>query len=409
MDGGNLAEGCIGLRRKANVMTQVLLFENGANWRWAVGQAIADPAVWLGDAEGRGTALVSELEVALLRAHADPARTEVVGYAAAQAALGSRFGLASAAVWLMQQKGVREVVVPRDFVVGLWETLQPLAAEAGIVLRVAEGNLVFPARAIKTEAELTALRAVQRLNGQAMQLARSMLAEAEVAKDGTLVRGGVPLTSAMVRGAMNGFLLQHGCEAFGGGPIVTCGAEAALPHARGEGVLRAGELIVIDTFPQGKDGFWGDLTRTFVKGQPTAWQRDVVAAVRGAQELALGMLAPGVDGAAVHAAVAKHLTEAGFATGVDEQGNPYGFFHGTGHGVGLELHEPGLRMLSKVSNTLAVGMVTSVEPGLYYAKPLTAGGVPSGVGGCRIEDLGVVTADGFAVFAAAPKDDWAID
>jgi Xaa-Pro aminopeptidase len=170
-------------------------------------------------------------------------------------------------------------------------------------------------------------------------------------------------------------------------------------------VLRAGELIVIDTFPQVKDGFWGDLTRTFVKGQPTQWQREVVAAVRGAQELALGMVAPGVDGAAVHAAVAKHLTEAGFATGTDAAGNPYGFFHGTGHGVGLELHEPGPRMLSKASNKLAVGMVTSVEPGLYYANQSTCGGV----GGCRIEDLGVVTADGFAVFPACPKDDWMID
>lgn len=385
-------------------MTHVLLFENGANWRWAVGHAIADPAIWLGDAAGRGTALVSALEVTLLRAHADSARTEVLDFAAAQAALGSRFGLASAVVWLMQQKGVREVVVPRDFVVGFWEKLQPLAAEAGIALRVAEGDLVFPARAIKTAAELDALRGVQALNGQAMQLARSLLAEAEVAKDGTLVRYGAPLTSAMVRGAMNSFLLQHGCEAFSGGPIVTCGAEAALPHARGEGVLRAGALIVIDSFPQGKDGFWGDLTRTYVKGEPTPWQREVVTAVRGAQDVALGMIAPGVDGAAVHAAVAKHLSAAGFATGVDEQGNPYGFFHGTGHGVGLELHEPGPRMLSKASNTLAVGMVTSVEPGLYYANLAVMGHV----GGCRIEDLGVVTADGFEVFAACSKDDWIV-
>jgi Xaa-Pro aminopeptidase len=84
---------------------------------------------------------------------------------------------------------------------------------------------------------------------------------------------------------------------------------------------------------------------------------------------------------------------------VDDQGRPYGFFHGTGHGVGLELHDPGPRTLSSVSCKLQAGMVTSVEPGLYYP----------GKGGVRIEDVVAITPDGYQNLTKLEKKRWVID
>jgi Xaa-Pro aminopeptidase len=118
-----------------------------------------------------------------------------------------------------------------------------------------------------------------------------------------------------------------------------------------------------------------------------------------AQKLALKLIKPGVDGRDIHAAVQSFFAKAGFKTGTDDKGRPYGFFHGTGHGVGLELHDPGPRTISTVPCILKPGMVTSVEPGLYYPTK----------GGCRIEDVVVVTPTGYKNLNKLSKSAWVID
>ena len=170
------------------------------------------------------------------------------------------------------------------------------------------------------------------------------------------------------------------------GSIVAGGRQAADPHEAGRGPLRAGEWIVADVFPRMlATGYWGDMTRTFLHGRPTAAQRRMYEAVAEAQRLALSLVRPGAKGKDVHRAVTDFFARRGWKTGTGPDGRAHGFFHGLGHGVGLEIHEE--PRLSPSGGELAPGMVVSVEPGLYYPE----------IGGVRIEDLVVVTETGCSV------------
>jgi Xaa-Pro aminopeptidase len=147
----------------------------------------------------------------------------------------------------------------------------------------------------------------------------------------------------------------------------------------------------MDVFPQhARSRYFADITRTVVKGRASQKVRRMFQAVREGQEIAYRMIRPGVDGAAVHQAILDYFKQQGFATG-EVNGRMQGFFHGTGHGVGLEIHEP--PRVSGKSDILLAGMVVTVEPGLYYED----------AGGMRIEDMVVVTQDGCRVLNKAPK------
>jgi Xaa-Pro aminopeptidase len=163
--------------------------------------------------------------------------------------------------------------------------------------------------------------------------------------------------------------------------IVAGGDQGCDPHHRGTGPLRADELIVVDIFPRVTEtGFYGDMTRTFLRGQASDAQRALVAAVRAAQQAALRTLRAGVNGRDVHAAANAVFLNRGYETRSSPKGS-VGFFHGTGHGLGLDIHEPP-RVSGAVDYVLKKGTVVTVEPGLYYP----------GLGGCRIEDVVQITA-----------------
>jgi Xaa-Pro aminopeptidase len=167
--------------------------------------------------------------------------------------------------------------------------------------------------------------------------------------------------------------------------IVAGGDQACDPHERGSGPLRPHELIIVDIFPRvTRTGFHGDMTRTFLRGRATDAQRKLVAAVRAAQLAALKEIRAGVNGRDVHRKVVETFTKRGFETKHSPTGS-VGFFHGTGHGLGLAVHEPP-RMSGSIDYTLKKRSVVTVEPGLYYP----------GLGGCRIEDVVQVT-------SAAPR------
>jgi len=127
-------------------------------------------------------------------------------------------------------------------------------------------------------------------------------------------------------------------------------------------------------------GFHGDMTRTFLRGRANDAQRAIVGAVRAAQLAALRTIRAGVWGSEVHRKVTEALVSRGFETRKTPLGS-VGFFHGTGHGLGLEVHEPP-RMNATADTPLKKGTVVTVEPGLYYP----------GIGACRIEDVVQVTA-----------------
>jgi Xaa-Pro aminopeptidase len=167
-------------------------------------------------------------------------------------------------------------------------------------------------------------------------------------------------------------------------PIVAAGANGALPHAEpGERRIDRNELVVFDMGAQ-LDGYCSDSTRTFATGEPADEARDVYELVRRAQAAALEAVKPGIGGKEVDSVPRTMIAEAG-------HGEHFG--HGTGHGVGLEVHE-GPRLAATSGDELREGNVVTVEPGVY---------VP-GRFGVRIEDLVVVKADGHRNLSGLPKE-----
>ena len=272
---------------------------------------------------------------------------------------------------------VASIAVPRSFPTGTADGLR----EHGLAVTVESDGIVTDIRATKTDWEIDQIQASQRANEAAMARAEELIATATV-EDGFLVHDGETLTSERVTAEIEITLLRHGCAL--DDTIVACGADAADPHDRGSGPLAAGELIVIDIFPRDKEtGYHADMTRTFVRGDPSAEARRRYEVTRAAYEAALEAVEAGVTGAAVHGAACDVIEDAGYATLRSDPNTGTGFIHSTGHGVGLDVHEQ--PSVSPAGGELQPGHVISIEPGLYDPA----------VGGVRIEDLVVVTEDGY--------------
>ncbi len=281
--------------------------------------------------------------------------------------------------------GVESVAVPHSFPTGTADGLR----ELGLTVTVETDGVVESMRAVKTETEVDNIRTAQAANERAMATAESLIAEATVA-DGTLYdTDGNPLTSERVTRAIERTLLEDGCELEE--TIVACGSDGADPHNRGSGPLEAGELIVVDIFPRDKETkYFGDMTRTFLRGEPTADVQDRYETVSNAFEAALETVEAGVTGAAVHDAACDVIEDAGYDTLRSNPRAETGFIHSTGHGVGLDLHES--PSVSPSGEELEAGHVITIEPGLYDPA----------VGGIRLEDLVVVTEDGYENLTAYP-------
>lgn len=276
---------------------------------------------------------------------------------------------------LLRKLALSTITVAADFPLGIANQLR----RAGIRLRIADGPL-FLQRAIKTPAEIKRIAECQRSAVQALRAAVRLIARARCDCQNRLWIGGKLLTSEYLRRVIGEVLLAHNCT--GEGTIVAGGKHSAMPHSVGQGPLRAHESIVIDIFPRHLEhGYYGDLTRTVVKGAPSAALKKMYSAVKAAQTAALAEIRAGVSGAKVHRAAAAVLAAHGFKSGLLD-GKAQGFIHSTGHGIGLEVHEA--PSLSPRSGRLRSGELVTVEPGLYYFEH----------GGVRIEDTVLVTRTG---------------
>jgi Xaa-Pro aminopeptidase len=277
----------------------------------------------------------------------------------------------------LEDHDVGSVAVPRNFPTGTADGLR----EHGLAVTVEPEGIVTDIRATKTEWEVAQIRASQRANEAAMATAEELIATADV-EDGVLVHDGDPLTSEQVKEEIEVTLLRHGCAL--DETIVACGADGADPHDRGSGPLEADELIVVDIFPRDKEtGYFADMTRTFARGDPGDEARRRYDVTRTAYEAALETVAAGVTGAEVHDVACDVIEDAGYATLRSDPNTETGFIHSTGHGVGLDIHEE--PSVSPAGGELEPGHVISIEPGIYDPA----------VGGVRIEDLVVVTEDGY--------------
>ena len=276
---------------------------------------------------------------------------------------------------LGQEFTIPQFVIPQDFPVGLAFKLQ----EANVEFTVGTDDF-FPQRVIKTADEIKALRKANAAAAAGIRAAERLLRAAKIGKRGQLIYQQKPLTSERLHEAIAVACIEAGAAA--PDAIAAGGDQACDPHARGTGPLYARQLIIVDVFPRMMEtGYYGDMTRTFLKGRASEAQHDLVAAVRRAQAQAIKQIRLGCSAARIHADVVDYFDRCGFRT-ERGKGLPQGFFHSTGHGIGLAIHEA--PSLSPRGLRLRKGMVVTVEPGLYYP----------GLGGVRIEDVVHVTADG---------------
>ncbi len=353
--------------------------ERDADMLYVSGLFVPDP--WIAvEIDGRWIGLFSPLEVDRARrtSRLDEVLLDTPWRRQARDRFGAQAGLAEVAACFLRDRGVDRVTVPQQFAHGFACRLQ----EAGCAVSASSGAF-FPQRAIKREDEIRELAAAERLTAGAMRRAFDFLAACSIGDDGVLRHadfGRARLRAAALRGVIEQWLIARG--AVPSHTIVACGHEGADPHNEGHGLLRAHQPIIIDIFPRlTRSGYWGDMTRTVVKGRAAPEVVAMHRAVAAAQRAGLSAIRHGVAARSVHEAVKVVFAARGFVTGV-RRGRQEGFFHGTGHGVGLEVHEA--PRVSACDDRLQAGHVVTVEPGLYYPR----------VGGVRIEDLVVVTEDG---------------
>jgi Xaa-Pro aminopeptidase len=276
--------------------------------------------------------------------------------------------------------GIERAVVPVGFPLGIADVLR----SAGIEL-TPERDLFDDRRRVKNAAELAGIRRAQIAAEAGMSAARDLLRRATANGGGELEVDGSALTSERIKIAISQAFVEHGATAdeF----IVSHGPQSAIGHHMGEGTILAGEPIVIDVWPRDNESAcYADMTRSFVVGDIPAELADWHRLVKEALDRAQSELRPGVIGRTVFDGACEIFEAAGHPTQrTKTPGEPLedGFFHGLGHGVGLEVHEePGLGLTSR--KPFVAGDVVTVEPGLY--RP--------GFGGVRLEDLVLITEDG---------------
>ena len=287
--------------------------------------------------------------------------------------------------------GARQVTVPQSFPIALADRLRA----KGIDLQVVDG--LEQRRRAKRPDEIEALEATQGATEEAWQLGVDAIARADVRADGALGLDGSVLTAERVRSIVEGALLERGCIAES--TIIAPGPQAADPHMIGSGPLHAHEPVVMDIFPQHKETrYFADMTRTVSKGVPAPEIVKMYEIVLRAQDVGIKALRPGITGRAVHELVEDVIFAAGYDTLREGQRHDpkdpttRGFIHGTGHGVGLEIHEaPNIGRSG--DSPLAVGDVVTVEPGIYDPA----------IGGVRLEDMLVITESGSRNLTRAPR------
>ncbi len=293
----------------------------------------------------------------------------------------------------LDERNVDSVAVPARFPLATADGLR----EQGIDVRTPESppigrggaNVIETIRATKTDEEVEHVAAAQDANEAAMEAAEDLLRAATV-EDGQLRYEGEALTSERVKEEIEVRPLRPGCAP--DETIVACGANAADPHDRGSGPLTAGEPVIVDIFPRDKTTkYHADMTRTFCKGDPSDELREWYDLTAEAKAAALDVVEAGATGADVHDAVCDVYEDAGESTLRSDETTETGFIHNTGHGVGLDVHEQPL--VGPGGGELEPGHVITIEPGLYDPA----------IGGVRIEDIVVVTDDGYRNFTSYPE------
>jgi Xaa-Pro aminopeptidase len=349
--------------------------ERNADMLYAVGTFVPDPFIWF-TCKNRQFVVVSDLEFDRVRREAKHCQT--LSYTRYERRHerennGDFPGLSDVLQTILRERRIRKVTVAESFPLGLAKALR----RHKFKVRLRDGSF-FPERAIKSADEIKKISAALLMAEVGLSEGIHALRRTRIGKARRLMLNQAPLTAERLRAIIDTAILQAGGNTTH--TIVAGGRQSSDPHQRGHGELHADEPIVIDIFPRSqRTGYYGDVTRTVVRGRATEFTRAMYAAVSKAQDAAMAQLRDGTRGADVHGAAEASFLESGYKTS-RRNGRMEGFFHATGHGVGLEVHEPP-RLNRRSLDTLRAGHVVTVEPGLYYPD----------IGGVRLEDVVLVT------------------
>lgn len=349
--------------------------ERCADMLYAVGMFVPDPFIYV-RLNGRPHVIMSDLEID--RARKEAPHCQIVSLTAIQKKLREQ-GVkkpdhAQVIRHFLRGKGVRKATVPRSFPLGLAHDLD----RHGIKLKPQTGHF-FPERQVKSAAEVKKISAALMMAEVGLAEGIQALKSARIDRKRRLLYRNNPLTSEKLRSIIDTAIVQAGGIACN--TIVAGGRQGCDPHERGSGPLRANEPIILDVFPRSqKTGYFGDITRTVVRGRASEPIRKLYHIIERSQEIGFENVRHGASARTVHQKIQEFFVKEGYKTG-KVNGRMQGFFHGTGHGVGLEIHE-GPGMGPNTTDTLKAGHVVTVEPGLYYWEL---------GGGVRLEDMALIT------------------
>jgi len=378
-------------------ITEVLLMgtpSKNSDLLWFTGFNASDPFPAF-SAQGKKIGLIPLLEVG--RAEKESHLDEILNLSEIIKDLrktNPHAGVADAIVLAALNEGIDAFRVPADFPVGLYNHLQSLGLKL-VPASEEDTKPLFRNRSIKTKKEINGIKKGNIAACAGFVRVEQVLKESFITSQKKLQWKGKNLTAEILKDEIQvavtraGGLLDIGLICAPGDQAIDC-------HSSGSGSIDANQLIVVDIFPRDRESFnYGDMTRTYLKGKASPKQRKLVETVLEAQRRALKSIKAKKTGAQIHQGVVDFFNKKGYKTKKTTTGYE-GFFHGTGHGLGFDIHEePSLS--SRHTKPLLAGECVTVEPGLYY----------SGLGGCRIEDCVLITKTGYEMLSKHPYD-WEI-
>jgi len=360
--------------------------EIDANMLWATRFFAPDPFIFL-EKRGKRYLVMNDLE--LDRAKSQAAVDKVLAYSHYQKRWqngGTPFPTtAQILVEVFADLHIKSLEVPSTFPVHLADQLRKMK------IRVRpKPDPFWPDRELKTNEEIRAISNSLRAAEIGMEAGIDAVRRTEIRKDGYLYLDGARLTSEILKRIINTAIMAQGYVP--SHTIAAAGDQCVDPHNPGSGPIRANTSIIMDIFPRSqKTGYFGDITRTIVRGRASERLKHAYHCVLNGQDIGFRRIKDGASAYDIHWEIVNYFNGEGFPTGA-MNGRMQGFFHGTGHGLGLDIHEaPSFGQRSK--NKLRAGNVVTVEPGLYY----------QGLGGVRLEDVVVVTKTGCRNLVQIPK------
>jgi Xaa-Pro aminopeptidase len=359
--------------------------ESDANMLYATAFFAPDPFIFF-EQRGKRYLVMSDLEIDRAKKQAEV--DQVLPLTAYQARLRKAGcaapGNADVLELIFREKGIGSVAVPANFPALLAEELRGRK----IALEV-KRDPFFSEREKKHKEEVKKIRDSLRVAELGLEAGIQALKRAKIGPGRYLYANGSKLTSERLKTIVNTTIMGQGWVP--SHTIISSGDQCCDPHHEGSGPIKADTSIIFDIFPRSqKTGYFGDLSRTVVRGRASERLKEAYVTVQAGQEVAFREIRDGADGRAIHQKILALFEQRGFPTGRID-GRMQGFFHGTGHGLGLDIHEP--PRIAATQATLKTGHVVTVEPGLYYV----------GMGGVRLEDVVLVTARGNRNLTRYPK------